>query len=95
MEGVTDAPMRKMLTQLGGYAFCVSEFVRISQNVPSPGAFRRAIPELKMGAKTASGTPVLVQILGGNPELMAQSALSAVKPGPQELTSTLVARHLP
>lgn len=85
MEGVTDAPMRELLTAVGGFSFCVTEFFRISQDIPKPGAFRRHVPELNTGAVTASGTPVQVQLLGGNPEKMAESAARAVTAGAQAI----------
>jgi tRNA-dihydrouridine synthase C len=81
MEGVTDAPMRAFLSERGGFSFCVSEFLRVSQDVPPPKTFYKHIPELLNGAKTAAGLPVHVQLLGGDPEKMAQSALVAVRCG--------------
>lgn len=81
MEGVTDAPMRALLTKRGGFSFCVSEFFRVSQDIPRPSAIRRHVPELKDTARTAAGTPVQVQLLGGNAEKMALSALHAWQAG--------------
>ena len=43
--------------------------------------FKRDVPELGNGAATPNGTPVQVQILGGNPALMAQSAFNAYRAG--------------
>ncbi|MEW6057724.1 MAG: tRNA-dihydrouridine synthase family protein [Bdellovibrionota bacterium] len=77
MEGVTDLPMRALMTERGGFSFCVSEFVRISQDVPSVRSFRENIPELQTGARTAAGTPVQVQLLGGDPGKLADSAVNA------------------
>ena len=34
MEGVMDAAMRALLYELGGFTFCVAEFIRFSQAVP-------------------------------------------------------------
>lgn len=81
MEGVTDAPMRALLTAVGGFDFCVTEFIRISQDVPYVATFRRHVPELKAASRTPSGTPVIVQLLGGHPERVAQSAVNAVAAG--------------
>lgn len=81
MEGVTDAPMRALLSEVGGYAFCVSEFFRISQDIPYPKAFTIHVPELKNGARTKAGLAVQVQLLGGNPEKLALSALRAIEAG--------------
>ena len=46
MEGVTDAPMRAFLSERGGFSFCVSEFLRVSQDALSRKVFYREIPEL-------------------------------------------------
>ena len=81
MEGVADAPMRAFLSQLGGFNFCVAEFVRISQTVPGPRTFRERIPELQNGGTTPAGLPVQVQLLGGDPERVAKAAAVAVRAG--------------
>jgi tRNA-dihydrouridine synthase C len=78
MEGVTDAPMRRYLTALGGYDFVVSEFLRVSQEAPPAHVFRRHVPELAEGSQTESGVPVVVQLLGGDPGRMAEAAARAV-----------------
>lgn len=81
MDGVTDAPMREFLGSRGGFSWAVSEFVRVSvERIPAK-VFRRDIPELLNGARTPSGLPVQVQILGGHPERMAQTAAQAVIAG--------------
>ena len=81
MDGVTEAPMRSLQGELGGFSFCVSEFVRVSQDVIQPKAFLREVPELAHGSRTRTGLPVQVQLLGGDPERMAGSALVAVQTG--------------
>jgi tRNA-dihydrouridine synthase C len=83
MDGVTDAFMRRFLTRRMPFSFCVTEFVRISQIVPPARLFKKEVPELSDGARTASGTSVVVQLLGGDPERLAQSALVAVEAGAQ------------
>jgi tRNA-dihydrouridine synthase C len=81
MEGVTDAPMRGLLSELGGFTFCVAEFLRVSQAAPGKRAVRGHVPELMQGGRTAAGLPVQVQLLGGNPDLLAQAALAFVRAG--------------
>ena len=81
MEGVTDAPMRELLTRTGFYDFCVSEFIRVSANVLNAKVFKKHIPELLTGGKTTSNIPVQVQILGGDPGRIAESALHAIEAG--------------
>lgn len=81
MEGVADYWLRQILTQVGGYDWCVTEFVRVSGRLLPPSVFYRWCPELKQGAKTLSGTPVHVQLLGSDPASMAENAARAVELG--------------
>lgn len=81
MEGVIDAVMRDMLTHIGGYDRCVTEFVRVSQTVLPSRVFYRLCPELRTGGCTRSGTPVYLQLLGSDPVLMASNARVAVTLG--------------
>lgn len=74
MEGLADAPMRDVLTRLGGLDGAVCEFVRVSGNLLPPRAFRRICPELLAGSRTAAGTPVSVQLLGSDPVCLAENA---------------------
>jgi tRNA-dihydrouridine synthase C len=71
MEGVMDHTMRDLLTRVGGYDRCVTEFVRVVDRRLPARVFYRACPELLTGGKTPAGTPVYVQLLGGDPNCMA------------------------
>lgn len=81
MEGVMDHLMRELLTGLGGYDLCVTEFVRVVDRALPERVFYRFAPELYHGGKTAAGTPVRVQLLGQEPEVMAANAVTAVSLG--------------
>lgn len=85
MEGVLDHLMRDLLTQVGGYDLCVTEFVRVVDKVISDRAFYRYCPELTdagvYGSRTKSGTPVRVQLLGQYPEYMAENAAKVIELG--------------
>ena len=81
MEGVTDWPMRVLLTQRGGFSHCVSEFIRISHELIPDKIFLKSIPELKSGGKTPSGVPVQVQLLGGDARKLGESAAQVVRLG--------------
>jgi tRNA-dihydrouridine synthase C len=81
MEGVLDAPMRRLLTAIGGYDACVTEFIRVSDSALDGKALQRHCPELAHGGVTESGTPVVIQLLGNEPELLAESAVNAVQAG--------------
>lgn len=74
MEGVMDHTMRDLLTRVGGYERCVTEFVRVVDRQLPTRVFYRACPELHTGGKTPAGTPVYVQLLGGDPVYMALNA---------------------
>ncbi|MFT5580405.1 MAG: tRNA-dihydrouridine synthase C [Paraglaciecola psychrophila] len=77
MEGVVDHTMRDMLTRLGGLDRCTTEFVRITDHCLPAKVYYRFCPELHNGGLTPSGTPVYVQLLGGQPEPMAMNAQRA------------------
>ncbi len=81
MDGVTDFVMREYLTSFLPFSYCVSEFVRVNDTPTSPRTFYRSVPELRTKSVTRSGTPVQVQILGGDPDRMAESAQVAVRCG--------------
>ena len=76
-----DAPLRQLVTAVGGYDLCTSEFVRITRQRSPEKVFYRFGPELKSGAKTASGTPFRIQLLGSDPYYMAENAKTAVRLG--------------
>jgi tRNA-dihydrouridine synthase C len=81
MEGVTDSPMRALLTERGGFGLCVTEFLRVTDQAPPAHVFLLHVPELAHGGRTPAGTPVQVQLLGGNEEKMAESARRACELG--------------
>lgn len=81
MEGVTDGPMRALLTETPGFTHCVTEFLRISQEALPGRCYPRHALELKSGALTPGGVPVIFQLLGGNAERLAVSAARAVEAG--------------
>ena len=81
MEGVVDEYLRDILTNIGGFDFCVTEFVRVVDQRLPPKVFKRFCPELDQHCKTPAGTPVIVQLLGSDPEAMAANAVRAVEMG--------------
>ncbi len=85
MEGVLDHLMRDLLTQVGSYDLCVTEFVRVVDQLISDKGFYRLCPELKeagaYGATTKAGTPVRVQLLGQHPQYMAENAAKVIELG--------------
>jgi len=81
MEGVVDYFMRDMLTTIGGFDGCVTEFIRVSQQLLPIKTFHRYCPELLQGGLTRAGVPVKVQLLGQDPDALAENALRAVTLG--------------
>ena len=81
MEGVVDHIMRDLLTAVGDYDLCVTEFIRVTNQLYKPALFHRFCPELKQGGRTPAGTPVRVQLLGQDPDWMAENAVRAVELG--------------
>ncbi|PKM21954.1 MAG: tRNA dihydrouridine(16) synthase DusC [Gammaproteobacteria bacterium HGW-Gammaproteobacteria-14] len=81
MEGLADFWVRQALTDIGGYDWCVTEFVRVSGTLLPPRVFYRWCPELQTASRTRSGTPVHVQLLGSDPSCMADNAARAVELG--------------
>lgn len=82
MEGLADDVLRGVLTGTGAYDWCVSEFIRISDTLLPRSTFRRVCPELTSGARTKAGTPVRLQLLGSDPDLMARNAARAAQLDP-------------
>lgn len=81
MDGITDAPMRALQGATGAFTFAVSEFIRVSHERLPKKVFLRDVPELANGSMTETGLPVQIQILGGDAERMAESAVSACRAG--------------
>ncbi|MBS9779009.1 MAG: tRNA-dihydrouridine synthase family protein [Moraxellaceae bacterium] len=90
MEGLTDPVMRDVLTQIAvdlnanhgkGYDWSVSEFIRVTNHVLPEHVFYKYIPELHTKSKTQAGTAIHAQLLGSNPQLMAENACKVVEMG--------------
>jgi tRNA-dihydrouridine synthase C len=79
MEGVVDAQMRSVLSDIGGYDRCVTEFVRVNKQSIPEHVFFRYSPELKQGGTTENGTPVYIQLLGGDAKYMGINAARVAK----------------
>lgn len=99
MEGLADARMRGLLTNLAPYDRCCSEFIRVSDSLLPRRVFRRLAPELLGDGKTTAGVPVAVQLLGADADLLAANAarLAEFKPATVDLNfgcpSPIVNRH--
>ncbi|WP_440053536.1 tRNA-dihydrouridine synthase [Pseudoalteromonas sp. T1lg65] len=81
MEGVVDFKMRELLTDIGGFDLCVTEFIRVVDLTLPRRVFMRYCPELFNNGKTRAGTPVRIQLLGQVPHVLAANARKAVKLG--------------
>lgn len=81
MQGVLDPFVRQLLTEVNDYDLCITEFVRIVDQLLPEKVFYRLCPELKNQGFTSSGTPVRVQLLGQHPECLAENAIRAIELG--------------
>ncbi len=83
MEGLADFHLRQLITAQEGYDYCVTEFIRVTNQVYPRHKFISQCPELLNNCATKSATPVHVQLLGSEPELMAKNAYKAHRLGAQ------------
>ena len=81
MEGVIDAFMRNLLTSINSYDLCITEFVRVVDSIVPKHMFKKICPELMNNAVTMSGTPIRVQLLGQEPNWLAENAVRALELG--------------
>lgn len=81
MEGVVDHVMRHLLTKVGGFDLCITEFVRIVDQKLPARVYYRLCPELHQESKTPSGVPVRIQLLGQDPNWLAENAVVATDLG--------------
>ena len=82
MEGLLDFVLRDVLTRVGGIDRCVSEFIRITDQLLPERVFTRIVPELHNGGRTWAGVPVRAQLLGSDPTCMAENAARLASLGP-------------
>ncbi len=83
MEGVLDHDLRDVLTRVGGIDRCVSEFIRITDQLLPKRVFTRLMPELHHGSRTPAGTPVRAQLLGSDPTCLAENAARLAELAPE------------
>ena len=99
MEGVLDHSLRDVLTRVGGIDRCVSEFIRITDQLLPRRVYTRLMPELRNGSCTPAGTPVRAQLLGSDPACLADNAalLATLSPAGIDLNfgcpAKIVNRH--
>ena len=74
MEGMLDYTLRDVLTRVGGVTRCVSEFIRITDQLLPERVFTRIVPELRHASRTPAGVPVRPQLLGSDPNCLAENA---------------------
>lgn len=82
MEGLADYTLRDVLTATGGYDGCVSEFVRVTGSLLPARVYERDTPEIQYGGRTPAGTPMVIQLLGSDPDWLARNAAYAAMLSP-------------
>ncbi len=81
MEGLLDAPLRDVLTRVGGVDRCVSEFIRVTGTLLPERALLRVVPELGNASRTPAGVPVRPQLLGSDAACLADNAARLAEMG--------------
>ena len=81
MEGVLDSLVRELLTEVNDYDLCITEFLRVVDQLLPVKSFYKLCPELHNESRTPSGTRVRIQLLGQYPEWLAENAARAVELG--------------
>jgi len=81
MEGVLDSLVRELLTDVNDYDLCITEFLRVVDQLLPEKLFYRLCPELHNASRTPSGTRVRIQLLGQQPQWLAENAARAVALG--------------
>lgn len=82
LEGVMDHSVRDLLTRLGGYDLCITEFLRVSNHqLLPPKTFYQLAPELENNGLTPCGVPIRIQLLGSQPDTLAVNAQRAIELG--------------
>ncbi|MCX8957279.1 tRNA dihydrouridine(16) synthase DusC [Erwinia psidii] len=81
MEGVLDSLVRELLTDVNDYDLCITEFLRVVDQLLPVKSFYRLCPELYHASRTSSGTLVRIQLLGQHPSFLAENAARAVELG--------------
>ena len=81
MEGVLDSLVRELLTEVNDYDLCITEFVRVVDQLLPAKVFHRLCPELHNNSRTPSGTRVRIQLLGQYTQWLAENAARAVELG--------------
>lgn len=82
MEGLLDFSLRDVLTRAGGIDRCVTEFIRVTDQLLPDRVFTRVMPELLNGGCTPAGVPVRAQLLGSDPSCLADNAAALAALGP-------------
>lgn len=81
MEGVLDSLVREILSEVNDYDLCITEFLRVVDQLLPAKSFYRICPELYNESCTLSGTLVRIQLLGQFPEWLAENAARAIELG--------------
>ncbi|QXB22023.1 tRNA dihydrouridine(16) synthase DusC [Lelliottia amnigena] len=81
MEGVLDSLVRELLTEVNDYDHCITEFLRVVDQLLPEKSFYRLCPELHNQSRTKSDTLVRIQLLGQHPGWLAENAVRAVELG--------------
>ena len=95
MEGVLDSLVRELLTEVNDYDLCITEFLRVVDQLLPVKSFYKLCPELYNGSRTPSGTRVRIQLLGSIPSGWRRTPPARWSWAHGAWTSTAAARRKP
>ncbi|WP_044617086.1 tRNA-dihydrouridine synthase [Gynuella sunshinyii] len=81
MEGLMDYYLRTVIKHFGGCDLIISEFVRVVDALLPESVFLKTVPELTTTSSLPASPPVRVQLLGSDPNALADNALRALSLG--------------
>ncbi len=79
MEGLGDRPFRKAMASVGGFDEAVTEFIRVPKNAHIPSLAKDYDPH------ELAPIPIAAQIMGSEPELIAEMARELVRKGAKRI----------
>ena len=81
MEGVLDYGLRSILTSINRYDLCITEFVRVVDQLLPKKVFYRTAPELLNHDNFKNKTPIRIQLLGNDENWLSENAARAIELG--------------
>ncbi len=81
MDGLTDAYAREILTGIGGYDLCVTEFLRVTDTLFPSRVFYRRFPELRAELRTGLRAELKHELKKGTHQTPSHATISHTRSG--------------